>query len=122
MPKAAIAPHHTRTSDNDWDGPAAEARLPDGATPRTLRREFAYADPDANPETKEAYKFPHHEVSANGSIGAANERACISGIAILNGARGGADVPASQREAIYRHLAAHLKDAGREPPALDARG
>jgi hypothetical protein len=79
---------------------------------------FAWADPKADPDTKGAYKFPHHEVAGGGRAGAANERACISGIGILNGGRGGADIPKADRAKIYRHLAAHLKDAGREPPEL----
>ena len=52
-------------------------------------------------------------------VGPANVKACISGIGILNGGRGGADIPAADREGVYRHLAMHLRDAGREPPELE---
>ena len=114
--------HHTPTSSKRWSGATNEARLSTEAGPRVLRQAFAWLDPDADPDTKAAYKFIHHEVSADGRVGAASERACISGIAVLNGGRGGADVPPEDRHAIYRHLAAHLQDAGREPaPLKDAR-
>ena len=115
--KSAVRPHHTETSKKRWDGPGAERRLPNDAPERTLRREFAWVDA-ANPESETAAKFPHHDVSADGAVGPANVRACTSGIGILNGARGGADVSAADRSAIYRHLATHLEDAGKDPPAL----
>lgn len=118
MPAGAVVrAHHTSTSDRDWDGPGAERRLHNDASAATLRREFAWVDPD-NPESETAAKFPHHEVSSRSRIGPANVRACINGIGILNGGRGGADIPARDRAGIYRHLATHLRDAGKEPPAL----
>ncbi|MDQ3679485.1 MAG: hypothetical protein M3378_02870 [Actinomycetota bacterium] len=39
-----------------------------------------------------------------------------AGIAVLNGGRGGADIPAKDRKGI--HLARHMADAGEEPPEL----
>jgi hypothetical protein len=44
--------------------------------------------------------------------------ACSSGIAILNGGRTGTTIPSADREGVYRHLAAHLKDAGKDAPEL----
>jgi hypothetical protein len=108
--------HHTETSNGAWDGPKAESRLADN--PRAFRREFAFVD-RSDPENKTDAKFPHHEVSTRGAVGAANVRACINGIAILNGGRGGAKISERDRRGIYRHLAAHLKDAGRKPADLD---
>jgi hypothetical protein len=115
---ATVRSHHTSTVDRPWDGPATETRLPNDADARTLRRVFAWTDPD-NPGSETAAKFPHHEVSSSGRVGAANVRACINGISILNGGRGGAAIPKKDRSGVYRHLAMHLKDAGREPAALD---
>ena len=115
--KAIVRPHHTRTSGKAWDSGVAEKNLPNDAPESKLRREFAWVDPK-NPESETAAKFPHHEVSTRGAIGAANIRACINGIAILNGARGGADIPDRDRAGIYRHLATHMRDAGDEPPEL----
>ena len=108
--------HHTPTSNAEWDGPKAEARLADD--PRAFRKVFAFVD-RSEPENKTDAKFPHHAVSARGEIGAANVRACINGIAILNGGRGGAKISERDRHGIYKHLAAHLEDAGREPAELD---
>ncbi len=94
-----------------------ETRLGDALT-KVLRQAYAWIDPDGNPDAKQSYKFIHHEVGAGGAVGPANVKACTSGIGVLNGARRGADVPASDRKGIYNHLARHLRDAGDEPPAL----
>ena len=115
-PRTGVMPvHHTKTTEREWDSGEAERRLADD--PRAFRREFAYVDP-SEPENKTDAKFPHHMVSERGAIGAASVRAAINGIAILNGGRGGADISDRQRRGIYKHLAAHLRDAGREPPDL----
>jgi hypothetical protein len=120
MAKGAIRVHHTKTSSGDWDGPQAEANIREEAPPKKMQSVFAWADPERNPKNKSAYKFPHHEVTNRGAIGAANEKACNSGIGILNGGRSGADIPRSARKAVYNHLAAHLRDAGRTPPDLES--
>lgn len=116
--RKAIAVHHTPTSDGPWDGPANEARLKTDQDPEYYRKAYAWQDPEGNPRTKAAYRFIHHEVDSDGNIGAANVRACITGIAVLNGARGGTTIPSADRPGVYRHLAAHIKDAGKEPPEL----
>jgi hypothetical protein len=115
--KSPVRPHHTEISRKEWDSSKAERRLPNGAKERTLRRTFAWVDA-RNPESETAAKFPHHDVSADGKPGPANIRACINGIAILNGGRGGAKIPDSDRAAIYRHLATHMRDAGDDPAPL----
>jgi hypothetical protein len=117
MTKSAVRPHHAKTSDRSWDGPQAETRLDNDAGERTLRKVFAWAD-QSNPQSETDAKFPHHEVSADGKIGAANLKACTSGIGILNGARGGADLPREDRNAVYKHLATHLEDGGDQAPEL----
>lgn len=115
--KEALPPHETATDDSPWDGPSAEARLPidDGMA---YEDAFAYYEDGADPDLKGSYRFIHHEVSGNGDIGAANVRACITGIAVLNGARGGTTIPDSDIDGVYEHLASHLRDAGLEPPEL----
>jgi HK97 family phage prohead protease len=118
--KTGIAAHSTATSDGPWDGPANETRLPNEAGGDTYAKAYAWKDPDGDPDAKATYKFLHHEVSAEGAVGAANLLACSTGIGVLNGGRGGTVIPDGDREAVYRHLAAHLKDADREPPELKA--
>jgi hypothetical protein len=114
----AILVHHTDTVDKPWDANKNEKRLRTGEKESYYRKMYAWQDPDANPETKSAYKFPHHEVDADGNIGPVNVRGCITGIAVLNGAMGGADIPERDRKGVWEHLAAHLKDAKIEPTEL----
>lgn len=120
----AVGSHNTATSDGDWDGPANEARLPSPMTVATARNAYAWID-DGRVEdgelVKDAGRFIHHEVGADGRPGAANLTACSTGIGILNGGRGGTTIPAADRQGVYDHLAAHLRDADREPPPLQAQ-
>jgi hypothetical protein len=116
----AIAIHHTATTTNDepWDGPKNKAALKNGAEESYYRKAFAWADPGSDPKTKKAYKFIHHMVASDGTIGAANVRGSQFGISVLNGNLGGADIPDADRQGVYDHLAAHLKDAKVEPAEL----
>lgn len=116
-----IKVHHTDTSDKSWDGPANEARLRTDESESYYKKAYAWQDPDGDPETKAAYKFIHHFVDGEGEINEASVRACITGIAVLNGARGGIDIPEADRKGVWNHLAAHLEDADIEPPELRAR-
>ena len=63
----------------------------------------------------------HHVINAEGEPGAASVKACINKIAVLNGERAGAVVDPAAKQAVYDHLAAHLKDAGIDAPALDLK-
>ncbi len=111
--KTAARRHTTATSDGPWSARRAVAQA---ETAQDLRYVHAWWDPDGDPESASTYKLPHHE----GPAGPANVRACIAAIAALNGARGGVDIPAQERQAVWRHLAAHLADAGRDAPELRA--
>jgi len=116
--RGAIPRHKTTTSDKPWDGPANEARLKTDQDYEYYRRAYAWRDPDRDESNKTSYKFIHHEVSADGNPGAANIRACQTAIAVLNGARGGADIPDNDRPGVWSHVAAHLRDADVEPAPL----
>lgn len=121
---AAIGAHDTPVSTGSWDGPANEARLRGDESAGYYRRAFAWVNPDGDPTTKAAYSFIHHEVSGGGEIGSANATAASTGIAVLNGARtpaGAARPWAGDLQGIWNHLAAHLRDADREPPPLQRR-
>lgn len=66
-----------------------------------------------NPDVKASYKLPHHK--------AEGEHACVwrgvvAAMAALFGARGGVDIPDSDRKGVYEHLAKHYEDFGKEPP------
>lgn len=114
--RTAIGVHHTATTDAAWDGPMMTGRCQNSTA--ALRALDAWVDAEGDPEAKSSYKFPHHMVGTDGNVGAANLRACSAGIAVLNGSRGGADIPAGDTSGVYAHLAAHLRDAGQTPPDL----
>lgn len=114
--KRAIRPHKSAVTARPWDEYAVTKALGEDATVSDLRSVYAWADGD--PEAKASYAFPHH----HGIDGPANIRALITGIAVLNGAKGKWTGPEEDRKAIYAHLAQHLKDADREPPELRASG
>ncbi len=118
----AISRHKTETDDGAWDGPANEARLPsgDGAEP-ALHAAHAWVDENADPNLKGSYKFIHHEVAEDGTVGAANLTGCSTGIGYLNrpaGSSGRPQIPDGDRSGVHRHLAGHLTDAGRDAPPL----
>jgi len=118
---AAVGSHHTDTSDSTWDSGAAEKRLPTPMSIDAARGAYAWMANGAAEDgeiRKSDLKFIHHEVDAQGNPGAANLIACSNGIGVLNGGRGGTTIPAADRQGVYNHLAAHLRDAGRTPPPL----
>lgn len=120
---AAVKSHDTPTTDVSWDGAAAVKRLPSPMSVATAREVFAWIDDSAVSDgmvPKSACKFPHHEVSADGSPGAANLAACSAGIAVLNGGRGGTSIPDADVKGVYNHLARHITDADRKAPPLTA--
>jgi HK97 family phage prohead protease len=118
MPPIAI--HHTSVTkiDQPWDGSKNKAALKLGADEAYYRKAFAWQDPDKDSTLKGSWRFIHHEVDTNGTIGAANVRGCQFGISVLNGAMSGTDIPDADRQGVYDHLAAHLKDAKVEPTEL----
>lgn len=118
--KKALPSHSTATSEGTWDGPANEARLSNDAGAATYRRAYAWVDPNGDQNTKAAYRFIHHEVAADGTVGAANVKAAITGIGVLNGGMGGTTIPDADRAGVHAHLARHITDAGMDPPPLKA--
>lgn len=121
MPATPI--HHTATTDSAWDGPAQEKNLQTPLTEAVGDDVFAWRDPDKDLTTKSAWSYPHHEVDSDGKPGAANIKGCQSAIGYLNGAGGnGAGIPEKDRQAVYDHLATHLKDAKVDVPELKSAG
>lgn len=116
--KAAIPEHDADTTDAEWDSGEQVDRLTNGGNYSVYRRMFAWVDAEGERENKTSYKFPHHMVDSDGMPGEANTRACIAAIAALNGARGGANIPADDKQGVYDHVAKHLRDAGEDVPEL----
>lgn len=114
MPAAPI--HHTATVDTPWDGAAAEKAF--DKKPADFPKFYAWidegeSDSDADGTDKEDGWGPHHEVDAEGVPGAANINAVHAAVAALNGAHGNKSrIPDSDRQGVFDHLVAHLKDAG----------
>lgn len=102
--------HHTATEDRPWDAGPNEKRLPSPMTVKTAKAMYAWYD-DAQVEDgelpKAACSLPHHEVSADGKPGAAN----LSGVRNALARLPQSNIPASQHDAVRRHLQAHLDDA-----------
>lgn len=122
LEKQSVEQHGTATTDGPWDADANEGRLRKDEGADYYRAAHARLDTDANPDTKSAWSFIHHEVSEDGEIGPANIRACRGAVAILNGARGASlNIAEGDRQRIYNHLARHLRDADVEPPELTER-
>lgn len=114
---AAIRPHETTVTTKRWDGTKAYTEIPDEASVDDLRAVHAYVDPALDPTKKSSYGFLHHD-----SVGSeANLRACLVGIADLNGLKGAALTDA-ERRAVYNHLAQHLQDGDRDVPDLRTPG
>jgi phage head maturation protease len=112
--RRAIPAHETDTVTRSWNGSATVKALAEDARPSELRTVYAWVDPDGDPEAKSSYRFPHH----HGVGGPANVKACLQGIATLNGASGDLGIPEADREAVHKHLSAHLLDADRDVPEL----
>lgn len=102
--------HHTATEDRPWDASLNLKRLPSPMTMATAKAMFAWYD-EAQVEdgeiTKDACSLPHHEVSADGKPGAAN----LAGVRNALSRLPQSNIPASQHDAVRRHLQAHLDDA-----------
>jgi signal peptide peptidase SppA len=111
-----IARHKTATSDGPWDGPANDALLPSEAGP--LKASHAWVDSAGDSNVKASYRYIHHEVGADGTVGAANMTACSAGCGVMNGARGGTTIPAADKAGVHAHLAGHLADGGQVAPPL----
>lgn len=107
----AVAPHETAVVDHSWDGAKTVAGIAGDARPSELRSVFAWVSGDV--EAKSSYAYAHH----HGVGGPANVRACLAAIATLNGPKG-ASLEDRDRQAVYAHLAGHLRDADVEVPQL----
>lgn len=106
--------HETQTVDEPWRAHVAVKLLGLAPSIVDLRAMHAYVDPDSNPEMKASYRFLHHAEAG----GPANIRACLLGIAALNGAAAGPSIPDSAKAGVYAHLAGHLQDADHYVPEL----
>jgi hypothetical protein len=123
-------PHRSPTApvDRPWDWHGKDqTRKADEIIERGGWTEFAEAhawydasmDEEGNdpPREKQAYKLPHHEI-VDGRLRVVwhGVRAAMQ---VLAGARGGVQIPESDRKKVYAHLAAHYKEFHEEPPPFE---
>ncbi len=102
----------------EWDN--GKERAP--ADIDDLKVMCAWVDSE-EPDNKGSYKFAHHHQDGK----AVNKRACSAAIGVLNGGRGGTNIPEGDRKGVYAHVRKHLvDDFGVDPddvPELkDAKG
>ena len=118
-PFGAVGSHATATAEGDWDKGIHEGRLPSPVPTGTAKKMYAWVDTSRAEDgavPKDAAKFPHHNVSEDGTPGAANLTACSAIIASLHGSRGtDPNIPDADRRGVYNHARAHLIAGGRDP-------
>jgi ATP-dependent Clp endopeptidase proteolytic subunit ClpP len=109
---AATAPptHHTATVDGTWDAGPNEKRLPSPMPVATAKKAYGWYDGAQVVDgtlTKEACKLLHHQISEDGTPGAAH----LAGVRNALSRLPQSTIPESEHDAIQRHLNAHLADA-----------
>ncbi len=111
--------------DRDWDGDAAAESMfrragweDDHADPVMARQGF-FAYDDAAPKNKTSYKLPFAAV-IDGRLRAV-PRGIFSVAQVIEGARGGVDLPDDVIAAIRRRVATYYHELGEEPPWKETR-
>lgn len=96
----------------EWDG---DAEI-ESADVEDLKVMCAWYDGEED-DNKGAYKLPHHKADGYATVW----NGVVAAMSALNGARGGVDIPDSDREAVYNHLVKHYKEFDEEPPELKSQ-
>ena len=114
-----IATHKTGVNTSRaWDKTAPFRSMKSPATPSYFNKIFAFQNPNTDGTRKTHYNFIHHYVGNDGTPGEASYSALINSMAVLNGGRSGTVLRGEARRGVYNHIAAHYRDAGKEPPEL----
>src|SRR5687767_4780349 len=103
-----------KNDDREWNGDAAEDRIfrwagGDKFDPRLARRAFFAYDAD-NPHLKTSYKLPFADV-IDGELRAV-PHAIYAVAAVLEGARGGVDVPRHVQQEARKKVAEYYRKMG----------
>ncbi|MEM2122918.1 MAG: hypothetical protein QXE79_04695 [Candidatus Bathyarchaeia archaeon] len=123
----AVPSHETAKADKErnWDSGEAATRLrrwaggpeKDRVDWAKYMKGFAWVDPESSDDYA-GYKLPHHDI-IDGEL-VVVWRGVAAAMAALLGARGGVDIPAGDRRAVYDHLARHYRQFEEEPPEYHA--
>jgi len=98
--------------DAEWDAAAEVA----AASVGDLKIMCTWVDSE-NADSKGAYKLSHHKSEGQHTV---VWKAVAASMGALMGARGGVDLPAADRKAVYNHLAKHYSEFDKEPPEFRA--
>ncbi len=118
-----VTPHRSPTApkerDWDWDGTDKMNRIIQERGWDGVVKAHAWFDPNEDrehdsPQEKGAYKLPHHEL-IDGELRVV-WRGVVAAMTVVNGARGGVDIPEPDRRKVYDHLVAHYGEFDEEPP------
>lgn len=111
MRKAAIpyADHGMAPEDASWDGPGEMSACGDDLG--KLKAICAWFDSE-NADVKSSYKLPHHQADGLKAVW----KGVSGAMAALLGARGGVDIPESDRKGVYNHLAKHYAEFEKDVP------
>ncbi len=82
---------------------------------RSIAGHFAWS-PKNPPERFTDLKLPHHNPKTHAVVW----RGVVAAMAALFGARGGVNIPASDRRKVYNHLASHYREFDKTPPNFEA--
>ncbi|MEX2503651.1 MAG: hypothetical protein WD378_02305 [Egicoccus sp.] len=118
VPEPHASPTAPRDRDWNWDGTDKLDRIIEHGGWDAVANAHAWYDDAADdhdpPQLKTAYKLPHHEL-IDGRL-----EVVWSGVAsamnVIEGGRGGVDLPKDEIDAVYDHLARHYEEFGEEPP------
>ena len=103
--------------DWNWDEKRDIDSILDKLGWRGVANAHAWYDGSSSPpERKEAYKLPHHKLEGGDLV--LSRRGVQRAMAALNGARGGTQIPESDRRKVYQHLKAHYEEMDEEAPEL----
>lgn len=97
----------TLPESEPWDGPGEKAK----ADVSDLKLMCAWYDSE-KPDVKSSYKLPHHKAEGHKAVW----RGVAAAMAALLGARGGVDIPSSDRRGIFNHLKKHYAQFDKEAP------
>ncbi len=106
--------------NREWDNDTAEDKIfewagfnGDNPDPKKAQRAF-FAFDDEKPENKTAYKLPFATV-IDGELKAV-PRAIFAVAQVLEGARGGVDLPQSVQKDVRKDVAKYYEKMGDQPP------
>lgn len=105
-------------NDTEWDSSSADKRVREftksnESPSRDYRKAFFWFDEDAV-DNFTSYKLPFADV-INGNL-VAVPRGIFAAAGVMNGARGGVDIPDSDRSAVKSSIDKYYKKMGRESP------